>query len=60
MTYQFKCDACGNQQEVIRSMKDDSEILCSCCQNVMSQVYKSIGIIYKGRGFYSTDYRKGK
>lgn len=60
MTYQFKCHACGKEQEVKRSMKDSSIVHCPQCQSIMHQVYKAVGVHYKGNGFYQTDYKGGK
>ena len=58
MKYHFKCSACGTEKEVDRSMRDTTAEYCKKCQSVMYQVYKPVGIIYKGNGFYKTDYKK--
>jgi putative FmdB family regulatory protein len=58
--YEYRCQACGNQFELMRSIKDDSLPLCTVCG--AAQVEKLIShssFILKGKGWYSTDYGTG-
>jgi putative FmdB family regulatory protein len=65
-TYEYRCNTCGAQFEIQQSMKDDALTtcppgLCSGPEPGRGQVERRIsggGIIYKGDGFYYTDYVK--
>ena len=49
-TYQFKCPDCMDEKEVIRSMKDESKIVCEkCCCPEMQQVLTAPVVQFKGR-----------
>jgi len=59
-TYDYKCQKCGHQFEVVQSMKDDRLTDCpleSCDGQVKRLLGTGAGIIFKGSGFYQTDYR---
>ena len=59
-TYQYECDACGYSFEILQSMLDKK--LKKCPQCGQSTLHRLIGagsgIIFKGSGFYETDYKK--
>lgn len=58
-TYDFKCNHCGHHFEVFRSITDESELKCPKCGKDVDQIIgKGSGIIFKGSGFYITDYKK--
>ena len=61
-TYEYECKACGHRFEKSHSMTAESIKVCPQCHK--KQVHRLIsagsGIIFKGSGFYATDYRKGK
>lgn len=72
-TYDYRCKTCGGRFEVFQSIKDDALTTCpgsSCVSEVAEQrgtgeisriVTGGAGIVFKGDGFYLTDYaRKGK
>lgn len=58
-TYEYICDACGNEFEEFQSMSAAPIKKCPKCKK--SKVHRKIstggGIIFKGGGFYETDYR---
>jgi putative FmdB family regulatory protein len=54
--YDYKCNKCFSQVEFERGLGEDREP--SCCGNTMIRVWGSIGVIFNGSGFYSTDNRK--
>ena len=58
-TYQYKCEACGFEFEKFQSIKAHAVKKCPRCGK--SQVKRLIGmgagVIFKGGGFYATDYR---
>ena len=59
-TYDYQCQKCGHRFEVFQSMKDDRLTDCpieTCDGNVKRLLGTGAGIIFKGSGFYETDYR---
>ncbi|XDD49256.1 FmdB family zinc ribbon protein [Leptospira sp. WS92.C1] len=61
-TYDYKCKACGQIFEHFHSMKDDPIkdcLLCGKKGEVDRMISNGSGIIFKGTGFYVTDYKKG-
>ena len=58
-TYEYKCDACGHEFEVFHSISDKPLRRCPKCRRlkVRRLIGKGAGIIFKGSGFYQTDYR---
>lgn len=59
-TYDYRCETCGHQFEVFQSMKDDRLTDCpldDCAGPVKRLLGTGAGIIFKGSGFYETDYR---
>jgi len=57
-TYEYECRKCGHRFEVFQSMKDEALKVCEeCGGEVRRLVSGGAGIIFKGSGFYQTDYR---
>jgi len=59
-TYDYKCEKCGHQFEVFQSMKARRLSKCpqeGCDGKVKRLLGTGAGIIFKGSGFYETDYR---
>jgi putative FmdB family regulatory protein len=65
-TYEYICDKCGHQFDFSQSIKDDALKTCpeEKCKlkkwgkgKVKRAIGKGAGIIFKGSGFYITDYR---
>ncbi|MCF7853677.1 MAG: zinc ribbon domain-containing protein [Candidatus Pacebacteria bacterium] len=57
-TYEYKCTQCGNRFEVFQQMTDDPLTTCRQCSGELKRLIGSgAGIIFKGSGFYCTDYR---
>lgn len=56
-TYQYLCTHCGYEFEVVQSFSDDAISSCEKCQGAVRKVYNSVGIVFKGSGFYKTDSR---
>lgn len=57
-TYEYKCLDCGERFELFQSMKDDPVATCPSCEGRVKRLIGSgAGIIFKGSGFYATDYR---
>jgi putative FmdB family regulatory protein len=56
-TYEYACKSCGEHLEVVQSFKDDALSECPNCEGPLRKVFGSIGIAFKGSGFYKTDSR---
>jgi putative FmdB family regulatory protein len=59
-TYDYVCKKCGHSFEYFQSMNDDKLTDCpleECEGNVKRLLGTGAGIIFKGGGFYQTDYR---
>ena len=56
-TYEYACKSCGEHLEVVQSFKDDALTTCPACSGQLRKVFGSIGIAFKGSGFYKTDSR---
>ena len=58
-TYDYKCDACGHAFEHFQSMTSDPIRKCPKCakMKVKRLIGTGAGLIFKGSGFYITDYR---
>ncbi len=64
-TYEYHCDACNEDLEVFQSMKDEPLKVCPECKKkgkIRRMISGGAGLIFKGSGFYETDYKtkKGK
>ncbi len=58
-TYEYACRNCGSHLEVVQSFSDDPLTECPNCSGSLRKVFGSIGITFKGSGFYKTDSRSG-
>lgn len=58
-TYEYLCDSCQNQFEQFQSIKARPIRKCPKCGKLSVQrlIGAGAGIIFKGSGFYQTDYR---
>jgi len=56
-TYGYRCSSCGHQFEIQQRMSDDPLQVCPKCQGTLTKVIYPTGVIFKGSGFYSTDYK---
>src|SRR3954447_6852568 len=56
-TYQYACTECGEQLEAVQSFSDPALTECPACQGRLRKVFNSVGIVFKGSGFYRTDSR---
>jgi putative FmdB family regulatory protein len=58
-TYQYACTECGEQLEAFQSFSDPALTECPNCQGRLRKVFNSVGIVFKGSGFYRNDSRAG-
>jgi putative FmdB family regulatory protein len=56
-TYEYACNSCGEHLEVVQSFRDQPLTSCPVCGGPLRKVFGSIGIVFKGSGFYKTDSR---
>ena len=61
-TYQYACTnaSCGNRFELVQAFTDPSVTECPVCGQPVRKVYGSVGVVFKGSGFYRTDSRAEK
>lgn len=58
-TYEYECRACGHRFELFQRMTESPRKRCPRCKGkVQRLIGKGAGIIFKGSGFYETDYKK--
>ena len=59
-TYEYVCTKCGHEMEAFQSMKDAPLKQCPACKKagLKRKVGGGAGLIFKGSGFYITDYKK--
>jgi len=57
-TYEYACQKCRHEFEKFQSMKDAPVKTCPKCKGkVIKKISTGAGLIFKGSGFYITDYR---
>lgn len=56
-TYQYACTACGHQLEAVQSFADEPLTVCPACEGRLRKLFSSVGVVFKGSGFYRTDSR---
>ena len=58
-TYAYRCKDCGHAFDAVQSFSDDALTECPACGGVLRKQYGSVGVSFKGSGFYRTDSRGG-
>ena len=58
-TYQYACTMCDHQLEAVQSFSDAPLTVCPECDGRLRKVFSSVGVVFKGSGFYRTDSRAG-
>ena len=60
--YKYQCEACGHTFRVLQSLNGDEAADLPHCEHcgeeALKRVLSRVGVLYKGSGFYSTDYAK--
>lgn len=56
-TYQYACTACDHRFEIVQAFSDSSLTTCPECEGRLRKLFGSVGIVFKGSGFYHTDSR---
>lgn len=58
-TYSYACTECDNRFDIVQSFSEDSLTECNECSGKLRKLFNSVGIVFKGSGFYRTDSRSG-
>lgn len=58
--YEYKCEKCGHTFEVIQKFSDEPIASCVACSGSVHRVLSPPGLLFKGPGFYATDYKQKK
>ncbi len=58
-TYEYLCQDCDQPLEVFQSFTDAALTECPACGGSLRKVYGSVGVVFKGSGFYRNDARAG-
>ncbi|WP_083894744.1 FmdB family zinc ribbon protein [Nocardia tenerifensis] len=58
-TYSYACTQCDNRFDIVQSFSDDALTVCPECSGKLRKLFNSVGIVFKGSGFYRTDSRNG-
>ena len=56
-TYQYACTACGHRFEAVQAFTDASLSECPECAGRLRKLFGSVGVEFKGSGFYRNDIR---
>ena len=55
--YGYRCTSCGHEFEIQQRMVDEPLKVCPKCQGKLTKMLYPTGVIFKGSGFYTTDYK---
>ena len=56
--YDYQCSGCDHAFEVRQSFQSEPYATCPRCEALSSRVFHPVPVIYKGSGFYTTDYAR--
>ncbi|MEK8227785.1 FmdB family zinc ribbon protein [Oerskovia sp. M15] len=59
-TYAYTCTACGHAFDIHQAFTDDALTVCPECSGRLRKVFSSVGVTFKGSGFYRNDSRSSK
>jgi len=57
-TYEYECQQCHERVEAVQRFSDSALTVCPLCGGQLRKVFSSVGIVFKGSGFYKNDSRK--
>ncbi len=58
-TYSYACTECDNRFDAVQAFTDDALTTCPQCSGRLRKLFNSVGVVFKGSGFYRTDSREG-
>lgn len=56
-TYSYACTECDNRFDEVQAFTDDALSTCPQCSGRLRKLFNSVGVVFKGSGFYRTDSR---
>jgi putative FmdB family regulatory protein len=56
--YEYRCENCGRQFEIIQKFSDSPLETCTSCQGRLSKLISPTAFQFKGAGWYVTDYAR--
>ncbi|MGW9415852.1 FmdB family zinc ribbon protein [Arthrobacter cupressi] len=59
-TYAYACKDCSHAFDIVQAFSDSSLTECPECQGSLRKKFNSVGVVFKGSGFYRTDSRDSK
>ncbi|QCU77611.1 FmdB family transcriptional regulator [Citricoccus sp. SGAir0253] len=59
-TYAYACKDCGHAFDIVQSFSDDSLTVCPQCEGTLRKKFNSVGVVFKGSGFYRNDSRSDR
>jgi putative FmdB family regulatory protein len=57
-TYSYACTDCDDRFDVVQAFTDDTLTTCEKCSGRLRKLFNSVGVVFKGSGFYRTDSRE--
>ena len=57
-TYSYACTQCDNRFDAVQAFTDDALTTCEKCSGKLRKLFGSVGVVFKGSGFYRTDNRE--
>ena len=58
--YDYRCESCNNEFELVQTFAEAGSGTCPVCSRAGQRVFHAVPVIYKGSGFYTTDYGRPK
>ncbi len=58
--YDYQCVSCGHQFELVQTFSEAGTGSCPVCSGKGRRLFHAVPVIYKGSGFYTTDYGRPK
>jgi putative FmdB family regulatory protein len=57
-TYSYACTECGDKFDAVQSFTDSALTKCAKCDGRLRKLFGSVGVVFKGSGFYRNDSRE--
>ena len=56
-TYAYACKDCSHAFDIVQSFTDSTLTSCPECEGTLRKKFNTVGVVFKGSGFYRTDSR---
>ena len=57
-TYSYACTECDNRFDKVQAFTEDALTTCDKCSGRLRKLFNSVGVVFKGSGFYRNDSRE--